>query len=118
MKNSELPHGFTLLEVMVALAVAGGLLVTLLYTLNHHLGIAGRHETLTVALMLGSEKMFDAKQDSSNSEGRFGKPHSDYSYRVDIQDYPYPGVSEIRVAVSRGKETVILKDLIWSPEEE
>jgi general secretion pathway protein I len=109
--------GFTLLEVMVALAVAGGLLVTLLYTLNHHLDIAQRHETLTMATMLSNEKMSDAKKNPSNIEGQFDKPYSGYSYRVEIKDYPYPGVSEIWVAVNSGKESFLLKDLIWSPKE-
>jgi general secretion pathway protein I len=112
-KDSD--YGFTLLEVMVALAVAGGLLVTLLYTLNYHLSIADRHETLTVAMMLGEEKMSEAKQSPLNSEGQFDKPHLDYSYKVDIKKYPYPGVSEIWVEVKREKETVLLKDLIRSP---
>lgn len=102
---------------MVALAVTGGLLVTLLYTLNHHLSIADRHETLTVAMMLGEEKMSEAKKDRSDSRGQFDMPHADYSYKVEIKDYPYPGVSEIWVAVNRGKETVLLKDLIRSPQE-
>ena len=100
---------------MVALAVTGALLVTLLYTLSHHLSVAGRHETLTVAMILGEEKMTEAKQAPSNSEGQFDKPHSDYLYKVEIKKYAYPGVSEIWVAVNRGKEAVLLKDLIWSP---
>jgi prepilin-type N-terminal cleavage/methylation domain-containing protein len=34
--------GFTLLEVMISLAIVGGLLLTMIYSLNYHLGVAER----------------------------------------------------------------------------
>jgi prepilin-type N-terminal cleavage/methylation domain-containing protein len=44
--------GFTLLEVLIAIAIVGSLLVTLIYTLNYHLGLAERQKTITIATLL------------------------------------------------------------------
>ena len=49
--------GFTLLEIMIAVAIIGGLLVSLIYSLNYHLGIAERHEFATVASLLAKDKL-------------------------------------------------------------
>ena len=52
----KVPHGglsgFTLLEVMIALAIAGGALVVLLYSISFHLNLVGDQRTRTVAAML------------------------------------------------------------------
>jgi prepilin-type N-terminal cleavage/methylation domain-containing protein len=57
--------GFTLLEVMISLAIAAGLIIILLYTLNYHLGIAERQETITVATHLAKVKMFEMEKNLS-----------------------------------------------------
>jgi len=43
---------------MISLAIVGGLLVTLIYALNYHLGIAERHRSVTISTALASEKMY------------------------------------------------------------
>lgn len=104
-------RGFTLLEVMIALAVAGGLLVTLLYTLNHHLDVSSRHEALTVATLLGREKLLSLKAGEQASKGSFPEPYEDYTFEAAIKDSSYPDISEISVVVRHGKESVVFKDL-------
>ncbi len=62
--------GFTLIEILIALAIVGGLLVTLAVTLNHHLGIAtdlersARRETAALRLIetVAAEKNFDREE--------------------------------------------------------
>jgi general secretion pathway protein I len=105
-------RGFTLLEVMVALALVGGLLVTVIYTLNYHLGIAERHETETVALMLCKNKFYELDKDASDEEGAFPEPYSDYRYEVKVGDSAYPGIVEVSVTVTKGKEKATLKELL------
>jgi general secretion pathway protein I len=104
--------GFTLLEVMIALAVAGGLLVTLLYTLNHHLDVGSRHETLTVSMTLAKDKLSELRKGGREGHGPFPEPYSGYSYRAEVGESAYPGVSEISVAVSKDRERVVLRDLV------
>lgn len=106
------PEGFTLLEVMVSVAIVGALLVTLLYTLNYHLGIAQRHEALTVAAMLGREKLIEVRRSTVGSEGDFPEPYEAYHYLAVVNGTSYPGIAEISVSVTNGKEKVILRELI------
>jgi len=49
--------GFTLLEIMISLAIIGGLLVTVIYTLNYHLSLAERQEFQTIATMLSKTRL-------------------------------------------------------------
>lgn len=106
--------GFTLLEVIISLAIVGGLLVTLIYTLNYHLGIAGRHETITVATNLAKEKIYEMQKRPIVSRGYFKDPYSSFSYETIIRDSTFPGMTEIGVIVRNGKEEIKLGKLIQS----
>jgi general secretion pathway protein I len=111
-RNNGSDRGFTLLEVMVALALVGGLLISLIYTLNYHLGIAERQETETVALMLCKNKLMELDKDKPDEKGAFPEPYSDYGYEVSIGDSSYPGIVEVSVTVTKGDEKVMLKELL------
>jgi general secretion pathway protein I len=106
--------GFTLLEVMIALALVGGLLVTLLYTLNYHLGIAERHETVTVATMLGKKKILDVRAKPGNAKGAFPEPHEAYRFDAEVKESKYPGIAEVWVTVTRDREEVVIREFIRS----
>ena len=105
-------RGFTLLEVMISLAIVGGLLVTLLYTLNYHLGIADRHLVVTISMDLAKEKMYEMEKTPIVKKGTFPEPYSNYSYETSVRDSLMPGMSEIWVVVGNGKEKVMLSELI------
>jgi general secretion pathway protein I len=104
--------GFTLLEIMLALAIIGGLLVTVLYTLNFHLSIAGKQEFETVATMLSKHKLSETEQDPVIAEGEFPEPYSGYFFQTVISESPFPGLSEITVSVHRGNEGFRMSQLI------
>jgi general secretion pathway protein I len=106
--------GFTLLEIMVALAIIGGLLVTLIYTLNYHLTLAGRQEFHTVASLLAREQIVEMEQKPVKAQGKFPEPYSSYQYSSEVKESRFQGMSEISVIVSDGKETVRLRELIRS----
>lgn len=97
---------------MVALALVGGLLITVIYTLNYHLGIAERHETATVALMLCKNKLHKLDMRMPDDEGSFPDPYSDYRYAVKIKESAYPGIVEVAVTVTNGKEKAMLRELV------
>lgn len=107
------PRAFTLLEVMIALAITGSL-VTVVYTLNHHLDIADRHETVTKTMMLGMEKLSEIRKAPAETEGEFPEPYSGYRYKVRVVKSSYPGIEEISVTVTGDKEKVVLKELFRS----
>jgi general secretion pathway protein I len=104
--------GFTLLEVMISLAIIAGLLVTLTYTLNYHLGIAGRQRGVTVCTYLAKAKLYEIELNPAAGKGVFPKPYSDYSYETTVKDSSFPGMSEISVVVRGGKEDMTLSELI------
>jgi general secretion pathway protein I len=118
MKTKSIKHGraenkgFALLEALIALAIIGGLLVTVIYTVNHHLGIADRNETRTVAATLAWDKLIDVKAGMEAKEGDFADQYADYHYKAEIKDSPFPGISEVSVSVKRGKEEVVLKEYL------
>ncbi|MCI0468886.1 MAG: type II secretion system GspH family protein [Nitrospirae bacterium] len=109
-------RGFTLLETMIALMIVGGLLITLLYTLNYNLAVAARHEAITFSTMLAKNMLNSIEyQDgisAAEKEGAFPEPYSDYRYAIEIKDSIYPSVAEVIITVTNGKEEAILSKLI------
>ena len=104
--------GFTLLEIMISLAIIGGLLITVIYTLNYNLSLAGRQEFQTTAIMLSKSKMAEAEKNPVASKGEFPEPYADYSYATTLSASPYPGIAVLSVSVSRGNEDVKLSEMI------
>jgi general secretion pathway protein I len=108
--------GFTLLEVMISLSIAAGLIIILLYTLNYHLGIAERQETITVATHLAKVKMFEMEKNPLVSSGHFQEPYSDYSFQTEVRVSSFPGMAEIDVVVKNAAEEIKLSKLIQHAE--
>lgn len=119
MKNPKVSisnsKGFTLLEIMISLAIIGGLLITLIYTLNHHLDIAGRHETITIATLLAKEKIDEIGRSPGSQKGVFPEPYSAYTFETGINETSARGISEISVIVRHYKEEIRFSRLIKSP---
>jgi general secretion pathway protein I len=113
MKNKSGMKGFTLLEVLVALAIISGLLITLIYTVNYQLGIVGRQETVTVATLLAKSALTELETKPESKKGKFEAPYEAYKYETSVKDSPYPGVSEITVIVTAGKEEVKLNQYVY-----
>lgn len=108
--------GFTLLEVMISIAIIGALLVTLIYTLNYHLGIAESHSTATMATILANEKIYEMEKYPKEGKGFFPEPYADYYYETSVVSSAFPGMSEIGVMVRKGKEEIRLSELILKAE--
>jgi len=106
-------RGFTLLEVLIALAIISGLLITLIYTVNYQLGIVERQETVTVATLLAKSALTELEKKPESKKGKFEAPYETYSYETAVKDSPYPGVNEIAVIVTAGKEEVKLNQYVF-----
>lgn len=104
--------GFTLLEIMISLAIISGLLVTLIYSLNYHLGIAESHEFITIGSMLAKNKLTEIETNLASSNGDFPEPYAAYHFVAEVKKYPVPGISEISVIVSRDKAEVKFSRLV------
>lgn len=106
-------NGFTLLEVLIALAVIGALLVTLIHTLNYHLSLVARQETITVATLLAKNKMAALANSPEENKGFFDSPYDRYSYETFVKDSPYTGIAEIGVVVKSGNDEVTLNEFVF-----
>jgi len=113
MMTKTVERGFTLLEVLIALAIVGGLLVTLIYTLNYHLGLAERQETITVATLLAKNKITDMEKVPESGKGAFDPPNDNYRYETFVKESPYVGISEIVVVVKAAHEEVKLNEFVF-----
>jgi general secretion pathway protein I len=51
--------GFTLLEVMIALAIMAGVILTVISSFNYHLSVVSRDREETIAVLLARAKLDD-----------------------------------------------------------
>lgn len=105
-------RGFTLIEVMISLAIVGGLLITLVYTLSYNLGITDRQFTVTNITNLAKEKIEELEVNPQEIKGRFPEPYDMLNYETKVKDSPFKGMSEIIVVVGDVKESITLSELI------
>jgi len=106
-------RGFTLLEVLISLAIISSLLVTLIYTVNYHLSLVERQETVAVATLLAKNRMADMENKQESGKGVFEDPYGSYTYETFVKDSPYAGISEIMVVVKAGEEEVRLNEFVF-----
>ncbi len=109
MRRSE---GFSLLEVLIAIAIVGTLLVAIIDMVNYHLSVIDRYQTLSVATMLGREKLHELQAAPKEEKGSFPEPYQDYSYKTSIVNGPLPFLNELDMQVSKGRDEANLKMFI------
>ncbi len=105
------PGGFSLLEVMVALAIIGIALVCLLALGNRSITTHARLQKMTQATLLAQQKMATAEVDARlgsleqiRQEGVFPEPFTAYRWRLEFADTPLPSIRTVTVTVTWGEE--------------
>jgi len=103
--------GFTLVEVLVSLALVGVLLPTAMagITLAMGLGDSARHRTEAAMLARGKldEMLVTGDWQSSQTEGDFGEEWPGYTWELDVADWEESTCSEVTLTVrwtSRGHD--------------
>ncbi len=103
-------NGFTLLEVMIALAIIGIALVTLIGLETRTVQLAERQQRVTQATLLAQGKMTEIEVGSqsltglSGNEGLFESPFELYRWSLVREATPLPGIEMVTVSVVWGKE--------------
>jgi len=111
-----LSSGFTLLEIMIALAIAGIAIIAILQTVNYHAGVAYEHTLYTRMLLMAKEKIGETEISLQNDKGVF--PETDISYETmvreikDSQQTEDEGIMELKVIVRGHNKEIELSELV------
>jgi general secretion pathway protein I len=104
--------GFTLLEVMVALAIMAGVIMTLLGSVNYHLGIVANERDNTTLTLLARNRITELVQAPATGEGTFAPSHPELTWKADLQPTELPGLQKLVVRRgSDGREVVLVRYL-------
>lgn len=110
-RSASRQQGFTLLEVMVALAIVAIALVALLGLANRSIAVNAQLQKITQATLLAQERMTEIEIEAGrgavqvfNEEGIFDEPFAEYRWRVSYEDTPLPNLQMVTVTVAWGDE--------------
>ena len=110
-RGAAAARGFTLLEIMVALAIISVALVALLALGNRSIATQARLQQLTQATLLAQQKLATAEVDARlgrleqiRQEGVFPEPYAAYRWRLEFADTPLPSIRTVTVTVAWGEE--------------
>ncbi len=95
--------GFTFLEIMIALSIVAGVVITVLTSLNYHLGLISENRDTVLATILAAEKMQEVKLFGipHEMEGVFDEELSQFTWQLDVLDIKeITGIRKISVGVS------------------
>jgi general secretion pathway protein I len=110
MRNTEGPDpkGFTLLEVMIAVAILALVIVSLLGLKNRSMQDVLKAERITTATLLAKRMMNEAliktplvlaADEGVFSEDLYGVVYKDYRWKKTVSETQFPEVKEVRIAV-------------------
>lgn len=105
MKSQAGDRGFTLIEVIAALAILSGAVVMLLSSFNYHLGAAARSREEVLSTVLGMEKIEEMRLAGGGSslEGGFGEAYPEFRWTLLEEDSGLKGVKRHELKVTNGK---------------
>ena len=95
----HLQSGFTLLEVMIAIAIIAITLVAVFGSQSQSLSLANEAKFSTTAALLAQNKMaeFEAvnPEDLTSDSGDFGENFPNYSWNLTVSDVSFLGADEV-----------------------
>ena len=100
-------RGFTLLEVMVALAIMASVILTVLGAVNYHLTIITNERDSTALTLLARAKMAELVQQSAipdKSEGTLAPAHPELSWQAELSATDLTALKKLMVRVWRTGE--------------
>jgi general secretion pathway protein I len=99
-KRAASRQGFTLLEVMIAMAILATVLVTVFYSQSQSIAMANESRARTTLALLAQSRMaeIEGRQNLSTGQtsGNFGDDFPNYSWTTTVTQPPGPGSSFLR----------------------
>ncbi len=103
--------GFTFIEIMVALAIIAGLLVTVINVMNYHIGLLERQKKATIATLVAKEKLSLLKKTKKAEKGILSGPLEGFIFESSIKESEYPSIYELSVLITNNRDELILSEL-------
>ncbi len=100
-------EGFTLLEVLVALAILSMTLILAYRVISGAIAAEDRSERWTTEALLGDNVLRDTLKtfpDVGETHGDFPSPYEEYSWKKTVKQAVHPDAREVHVQVIWGKE--------------
>ena len=102
--------GFTLLEIMIALAIIGLTLVTVLHTVNFHSKVSYENIVTTHMVQLAKEKMTGIETNPVNSKGAI--EGTELTYETIVSPTDDPGMIKLKAIVKGEGKEVVLNEIV------
>jgi len=102
-KRTFSTQGFTLLEVLVSLAILSATLITAYQVTSGALAAEQRAEAWTTAILLGEEKLQEVTEtfpETQETTGTFPDPHKVYAWSLVVKQALHPDAREVYLTVS------------------
>lgn len=97
--------GFTLLEIMVALAIMAGVILTVITSFNYHLSVVGRDREETAAVLLARAKLEEPGfMDLQQKDGTFAPDHPEIRWHAETMATDLPVLQKLILTVSWGEQ--------------
>lgn len=102
--------GFTLLEVMISLAIMAGVILTVLGAVNYHAGVIADERDSTALTILARSRMAEIEQAPVKGEGSFAPLHPELKWKAELLPATFPGLQMLVLQVQRSgdKRGVVL----------
>lgn len=106
-KHGRANRGFTLLEVMIAVAIISGVVMTVITSLNFHLGVMERESGKLTATFLARQKYEETRlygpPPTGKDKGGFSENYEGFSWEYASDEFFVPGVKRVLVSVTWGE---------------
>jgi general secretion pathway protein I len=103
-------RGFTLLEVMISMAILAIALVAVFQSQSQSLSLENRAKFTTTAALLAQGKMAEIEaadpRDVRSGSGDFGDQFPDYTWEIDVRDSEMAVLKKIDLIVKNNRMTV------------
>jgi prepilin-type N-terminal cleavage/methylation domain-containing protein len=107
MKRKE---GFTLLEIMIALAIIGLTLITVLHTANYHADLSNENTMVTQMVLLAKDKLFELEENPVSASGSL--EGTGFTYENVVSETDVPGIIELKTTLKGKDKEVVLNELV------
>ena len=109
-------NGFTLLEVMAALAIMATALVALLGTHLKSLDLAYKHKEQTLAAMLARQKLEETLtvpfDDLNSDSGDFGSVYPDVEWETEVSEADIDNLKKLKITIKMPSKNFEIETLV------